>query len=117
MGPAVGVEVVTNVQTFVARLDKVADHDGGPAALALLGERGLDSKQIDAARDLLARLEAPQPNAAEDSTEANARYKEAENAMWDYYLEWSAIARATIRSKRDLKRLGFSSESVQDGSH
>jgi hypothetical protein len=114
IGPAIGAEVVTKVQTFLDRIDQIADHDGGTAAIELLHERGLDPAQLDVARDLLARLESPQPAAEVDSAEAEARYRKLEDAMWQYYREWSSIARATVSSKRDLRRLGFGSETVED---
>jgi hypothetical protein len=31
----------------------------------------------------------------------------AENAMWDWYLEWAQIARATLHDRRLLRQLGF----------
>ena len=39
--------------------------------------------------------------------ERQAGYAARVTAMWDWYLEWSAIARGIIRDRRQLRALGF----------
>ncbi|MEM9491885.1 MAG: hypothetical protein AAGC55_22255 [Myxococcota bacterium] len=103
-----GNEVIVSVSTLIERVEALASGTGeDQAARALLAQRGLDDAAIAAARDLLDTLgtvEAAEPG---DSDAVVAQEMQAEEAMWGWYLEWSAIARATISDRRLLRLLGF----------
>lgn len=111
-----GVEVLVSVGTFLERwelLDK-AEKDGGladegKAAKKLLGERGLTKKTMGEAKVLLEKLrkiEGPLPNLEKVAAE-EAGFEKAEQELWGWYLEWSAIARKTIKQRSLLIKLGF----------
>lgn len=111
-----GVEVLVSVGTFLERwdlLDKAAPEGGlgedGKNAKKLLGDRGLTKKTIDEAKTLLKKLrkiEGPAVNADQIAAEA-AHFAKAEQELWGWYLEWSAIARNTIKQRSLLIKLGF----------
>lgn len=103
-----GVKVVFTVGTMLRRLEELATSDGveGPRALAHLARRGLDAERIAQGRRLIesvAEVEAAPPH-PEPGAEELAR---AEAELWGWYLEWSAIARGSITSRRMLRALGY----------
>lgn len=93
-----GLEVVMGVRAFVDRVEALEGE-----GRALLEARGLTRARLDEARALLGRIERadtpPLPSVA-----AGAR---GEEAMWRWYKEWSAVARAVITDRRQLTALGF----------
>jgi hypothetical protein len=102
-----GNEVVLSVSTFVTRIDALAGSGNGEA-LATLARHGLTEEVLGEARDLLGGVMRPpsvEPSGAEDDELAAAAA--AQEAMWAYYLLWSAIARSTISDRRLLRKLGF----------
>lgn len=109
-----GPEVALSVHLFTTRvrqLEQGVDQLGEAAgrARALLVERGLSEDELAHAERLLERLgdiaAAPPPPPGPTPEEQKA----AEDAMWAWYLEWSAIARAVIRDGNLLRALGFGS--------
>jgi hypothetical protein len=106
---AAGAEVALTMQTF---LERFAEMEAGGAAYgaegvearALLAHRGLTAERVAEAQALLARLREVQ--AAPVMPNVNNE-QAAERALWNWYLEWSGIARAAIRDKRLLRSLGF----------
>lgn len=78
----------------------------GRGARRLLRERGLSKKKENAARDLLARLRDVESAPAAPALDPEQEEHAAE-AMWTWYLEWSAIARVAIDNRTLLKALGF----------
>ncbi|MBI4951769.1 MAG: hypothetical protein HY908_07020 [Myxococcales bacterium] len=108
-----GAAVVMSVGTFIERLDAVAaGSDGygeeGKAARVVLAKRGLTDEIVDAARNLLATLRTPEAAPPPPSPEqVREETDKAESEMWGWYLEWSAIARSTVKSRRLLRELGF----------
>lgn len=73
------------------------------AARALLAQRGFTAEVAAELAALVAsarELDAS-PVVAEQTIE------EADQAMWAFYVEWSRIARAVIKDKALLRRLGF----------
>src|SRR5690606_6857744 len=108
-----GVEVVASVSTLLSRLDLVVQPapDGGmgergQAAVRRLVERGVSESVTNSARDLLGRVgTSPEPDLLEPESPDSAQ--EAEEALWNWYLEWSGIARIAIRNRRLLRALGF----------
>lgn len=90
------------------RLDELGA-TGGPEesrALEHLARRGLDAETTDEARRLVGRLMSPPPASPgrELCPEAVAR---AEAELWSWFIEWSTIARAVIKSRRQLRLLGY----------
>jgi hypothetical protein len=109
-----GLDVLVSVGTFVRRLDDLAsqkDVADAKAARKLLTERGLNDSTLGEANALLKRAgkiakEPPAPAVSPEQAQA------AEDALWQWYLEWSGIARAVITNRRMLRDLGF----LQSGS-
>lgn len=111
-----GVAVMVSVGTFLERwdlLDKAVPEGGlgddGKAAKKILGERGLTKKTIDEAKALLKKLskiDGPVVDVHKIAAE-EANFEKAEGALWDWYLEWSAIARKAVKQRSLLIKLGF----------
>src|SRR5690606_27889066 len=67
---------------------------------------GLTAERAAKARALLSRLR--EIEAARSMTRVSVGREElAAEAMWAWYLEWSAIARAAIKNRTLLRALGF----------
>jgi hypothetical protein len=96
-----GIEVVMGVRTFLERIDGIEGSD----ARRLLIERGLTAERLEQARALLQRIERAEHSASTSSTDDGAAA--SEEAMWRWYKEWSAVARAVITDRRQLIALGF----------
>jgi len=116
LSQADGVEVLVSVGTFLERwdlLDKAVEDGGlgqdGKQAKKLLGERGLTKKTIDEAKALLKKLskiDGPVVDVNKIAAE-EANYEKAEQELWAWYLEWSAITRKAITQRSLLIKLGF----------
>lgn len=111
-----GVAVLVSVGTFIERwdlLDKTVPEGGlgddGKSAKKILGERGLTKKTIDEAKALLKKLSKIDGPVVDVNKIANeeANFEKAEQALWAWYLEWSAIARKAIKQRSLLIKLGF----------
>jgi hypothetical protein len=111
-----GVEVLVSVGTFLERwdlLDKAEKEGGlgndGKQAKKLLGDRGLTKQTIGEAKTLLGKLrkvEGPLPDLDKAAAD-EASFEKAEQELWGWYLEWSAIARKAIKQRSLLLKLGF----------
>jgi hypothetical protein len=111
-----GLAVIVSVSTFVERWDLMGkpEKDGGLGAAGktakdLLDPRGLNKATIDAAKALLKKLgqvEGPLPD-LDKSADDDVSFENAEKALWAWYLEWSKIARTTIKQRSLLRQLGF----------
>lgn len=117
-----GAGVIISVGTFIERIEALTKAEGGHGqagkdARKLLARRGLDKTVVDEAKALLAKVESieDQPAALVDLEEEKARLAKAEQAMWAWYLEWGAIARASIKDRSLLRQLGFLSSSQGGG--
>jgi hypothetical protein len=105
-----GVEVVVSVSTFLKRLEQMGKGEGdfgkiGPEARALLAQRGLTQPKV---ADAAARIEALATFAKQPVTGPSVEeQKAAEDHLWAWYLEWSAIARVAVKDGRLLRGLGF----------
>jgi hypothetical protein len=118
-----GAAAVASVTTFLDRLDELengadrkatrkADH----AALAKLGERGIDKAERVRLRHLLAVATAspeasgPTPQAAaaaEKQAVLASEQREAKIALWVFWTEWSEIAKVDIRRRDHLIQMGL----------
>jgi hypothetical protein len=105
LGQTEGNEVVLSVGTFVERVDGLPAMGEGPA-LATLIQHGMTEAVLGEARGLLTQLMQPR---IEDPPTDDVPIVDpaAEDAMWSYYLQWSAIARRAISERRLLRQLGF----------
>lgn len=105
-----GPPVLVSVRILLDRLtelDKATDKQSKDAR-AVLKDRGLTKAVLDEVKGLL-----DEAATAGDSTEvpvadeAAAEQERAETAMWDWYREWSQIARAAVKDGRLLVQLGL----------
>lgn len=113
-----GLEAPLGVTTFVTRLGELESGTApwgpdGAAARQLLAERGLTQAVIDEAHALLDQWrdvpESPVLSPAETD-----EIERATEAAWDWYVEWSTIARAVLKRRRDLHTLGLSRRREKD---
>jgi hypothetical protein len=107
-----GPEVAVSVGLLLERLEEMSDQDGpygaeGPKARQLLTKRGLTPAVLAEARGLISALGKSESKPARSFEEEQAYLERAEKAMWDWYLEWSQIARIAIKSRPLLRLLGF----------
>lgn len=98
-------------EVIVKLIDEASERgsfDGkGPKIVALLRKHGLTPREIDAARGWLRKLrQLPKRRArAEPQT---PDLEETIVPLWDWYLQWSQLARSQIHDGRLLRQLGFS---------
>lgn len=110
-----GQQVIISVGTFVARFEALSDPSGpygaeGPKAAELLARRGLSSA-IGEAKALLDSLKRVDTNASSNWDVQQRRLFAAETLLWEWYLEWSRVARVAIKQRALLRQLGFLGES------
>lgn len=109
-----GPEVIVSVGTFVERVSLLgntkAEGGLGPTgkdARKRLEQRGLTTDVIAQAQSLLDRAGSIEPT-DEDRAIASAEHDEKlERDLWNWYLEWSQIARVVVKDRRLLRQLGF----------
>lgn len=105
-----GIDGVVAMKILLDRLDAVVHPpaEGGmadaPAALALLAKRGTGPEALEALRAMVHR--ATSLADADDEIDPDA-VAASEEAMWEWYLEWSLQARVAIKDQRMLAALGF----------
>ena len=78
----------------------------GVLARVLLAERGLTAEVLRQGRELVERVKAGQASARE-VREDEASFAKADEELWQYYLQWSQIARMAVKEKSLLRQLGF----------
>jgi hypothetical protein len=108
-----GPEVILSVHLFTTRVRQLEQGvdtlgDAATRARALLAARGLTEDEMAFAEGQLARFGsiATQPSITPEAPTRDDQ-QAAEDAMWGWYLEWSAVARAVIRDGNLLRVLGF----------
>jgi hypothetical protein len=101
-----GNQVVVSVGTLVERIEALPAMGQGEA-LATLIRHGLTNEVLDDARGMLAQLRQAPPVEEPSEDDDPVVDPAAEDAMWSYYLQWSAIARRAISDRRLLRQLGF----------
>ncbi len=111
-----GPAVILSVGTYLERFGNLTQPEakggpktGGKAAKQKLVERGLTDdvlKEAQALLDKLGGFSGPIPDLP-DLEEEEAQLAGAEDAMWAWYLEWSQIARTSIKQRGLLRKLGF----------
>ena len=105
-----GLEVIVSVSTLLSRIEALSKEKKHKEVLVLLKRRGVNDAVIADAKRLLAALGKVE-SAADETPSISAEEDAAlEQALWDWYLEWSGIARAAIKDRRELRALGFLTE-------
>lgn len=105
LGRTTGIQVAISISVFVCRIraEQEAPNQEAKAALALLVERGLTEEVLTEAEELLTALETIDDR---EYVSDEGRLT-AEKAVWNWYLEWSTIARHSITNRNLLRGLGF----------
>ncbi len=107
-----GLHNIIAMATLLDRLDEIArpvvegGMEDGPAALALLAKRGTGPEALASLRASVDRVKSPDFDALDDEIDPDVAAA-SEQAMWDWYLEWSLQARVAIKDQRMLAALGF----------
>ena len=81
--------------------------EGGPLARELLRDRGLSEAVIKKVQESLGKLQAFEAEGASATIFTSEEKKAAEDAMWNWYLEWSGIARRVVSDGNLLRLMGF----------
>lgn len=102
-----GASVAINVSIFLERVRQIPQQQQGAEAIRLLQTRGLTEEVLQEAEQLVADFTAVQPAPPHDLEELRAEHERAVDAAWQWYLEWSTIARAVVTNRRHLRMLGF----------
>ena len=107
LSQAEGKAVIVSVQTFTNRIASLEDSGEEAQARDLLNTRGLTPEVLAEAQQMLDKLNEPKPPKEVDPEALREAQDRAEEELWAFYLEWSAIARASITDKRLLRQMGF----------
>jgi len=105
-----GIEVIVSMSTMLSRLDAASKDQKNKAAFALLSQRGLTDTIIADAKRLLKAVATVETTIEEKPSITPEQDARLETELWDWYLEWSGIARAAISDRRALRALGFLSD-------
>lgn len=100
------------VHVLLTRIEGLTSTGDGGALRTILTKRGLTSEVLEEGRRLGDRVRTL-PSRERDE-EDDATFEQAERALWSWYLEWSAIARAAIRERGLRRALGFSPRGDDD---
>lgn len=104
-GPSVILSVSTLLQRVTA-LSAAMDQESQDA-WALLNRRGLTSRMLERIQTLLASALLP-PNGEPIDLEAHRkRIDRAETDLWNWYLQWSRIARELVTDRALLRSMGL----------
>lgn len=103
-----GLGVAVTVGMFLERIDQMEQGQGefaenGHVAREVLRARGLDNATVAQAQALIEKLQSVREPPQATREEA----QKAEDALWAWYLEWSAIARIAVHDRRLLRAMGF----------
>jgi hypothetical protein len=111
-----GQDSISVVPTFLVRFEKLQSQNDATsrAAVAKLRSRGFTPERQQEARQLLESLRRCELPNRPDPAVRRATTHKAEAALWEYYVEWSQIARAAIKDVRLLGLLGFRGGSGSD---
>jgi len=117
--PATGAAAVLSVERLLDRLDALersperkASRTEDEAALATLRQRGIDDAKRKRMRELVSTAKSVVPLVQVDPqavAQEDAARREALNNLYAWYREWTEVARATIKRRDYLIRLGLAS--------
>ena len=104
------------VPILVDRIEKLgrANDATSIAALAKLRKRGLTSERLAQGRQLFVDVQSTKLPRLPDYDGRRTKIHAAETALWDYFVEWGQIARATIKEPRLLELLGYRGGAADD---
>lgn len=104
------------VSVFLSRFESLerSSDATAQAAIAKLRERGFTAARRDEARQMLREFLQFKPPEIPDPETRRAAIRQAEAALWTYYVEWSQIARTVVKDVRLLELLGFREGKVDD---
>lgn len=107
-----GNEAAFTVAIFFERLESMARGEApygqqGPQVREYLRSRGLSDEIVAQAKEDLELLKDVEQRESPVETIDEEAMKAAEEAMWQWYLEWSAIVRKVITDGNLLRILGF----------
>lgn len=105
-----GPDVAVSVRTLIERFDRMAAGAYGAEGLqakAILETRGLTQSDLNGARALLETAGNVANVDAVMAAQDPKRFEKAENDLWEWYLEWSELARAAVTHKGLLRQLGL----------
>ena len=115
-----GAEATLSVQIFLDRVDAMSSADRaygaeGTEAASWLAKRGLTPEIRQQARNLLALLRRLAEPEIEVPADQKIKLAKAEEALWNWYLEWSRTARTVIKQPYLLRLLGFRQDRMSSG--
>jgi hypothetical protein len=105
--------VVPVLADRIEKLERAKDATSR-AALAKLRKRGLSSERMAEARRLVTDFVGTKPPEMPDMNARRTKIHAAETALWNYFVEWSHIARTVIKEPRLLELLGFRGGATDD---
>jgi hypothetical protein len=112
-GSRPSLEVVTVLLNRLDKLDRETD-ETIRAALAKLHDRGFTAERREQGKRLLRAAQSFKPPEGPDPEVRRATIRQAEAALWAYYIEWSSLARTVIKDVRLLELLGFREGKTSD---
>jgi hypothetical protein len=117
--PATGAAAVLSVERLLERLDALENAEGRKdsrkedhAALDVLGKRGIDEAKRKRLGELVTTAKSVAPIVQVDPAiveEEDAARLAALGNLYAWYREWTEVARATIKRRDHLIRLGLAS--------
>ncbi len=110
--PQDGPAAVTNVALIVARLDEESKTEEGRAAIARLAKAKFGEKERKHLADLVETTKHAE--AAKPSFRDSQEYLDLLFELRDWYVEWSGIAKLTIKRRDYLIRLGLATKRGKD---
>ncbi len=112
-------ESILFVPAFLDRFEKLerVNDASSRAAFAKLRSRGFTAERRQEARRMLQELLHVKRPTVPDPEIRRAAIHQAEAALWEYFVEWSQIARAVLKDARLLKLLGYRGGQAPDEEH
>ena len=102
-----GNELLVSVKTLLDRLDEIASKPEGQEALAMLEKRGFTDEVRSRANALLEQLQSTGGVGDALNNDFFEQRDKSVEKMWNWYLEWSTIARTLINRGDILIRMGL----------
>jgi hypothetical protein len=100
-----GSAVTLSVGTLIRRIEELESMH--QEAFALIQRRGLDAGEIQRVKGMLEKISHIGEQPPIDMDARRREFEIAEDKLWAWYREWSAVARASISDGRLLRQLGF----------
>ena len=103
-----GPELVITIDLLLRRIETLAKSSDPEAStiMALLASRGVDATELARGRDLVTKATSVRPEAPGPAVDP-AEFAARQEHLWQWYLEWSEIARVAVKDRRLQRELGF----------